>query len=166
MQYPVTLTRDDNNTIMVTFPDVPEAVTYGDTRVEALKRAPDALLTIFDALMKDRRPIPAPSPIRPGRPAVDVPALESAKIGLYEAMRAAGVNKSELARRLQWHLPQVDRVLNVRHGSQLEQLEAALAVLGQRLVVQVEPVPRVARTRRRRTPSGKARRHRALKAAR
>ncbi len=36
MRYPVRLTRDDNNTVMVTFPDVPQAVTYGDTEEEAL----------------------------------------------------------------------------------------------------------------------------------
>ena len=39
-------------------------------------------------------------------------------------MRAGNVGKAELARRLDWHLPQVDRVLRVRHGSQLDQRSA------------------------------------------
>jgi hypothetical protein len=52
-------------------------------------------------------------------------------------MRATHVNKSELARRLDWHLPQVDRCLNVRHGSQIDQMEAAFAALGKKLVVNV-----------------------------
>ena len=141
MFYPVTLTKDDNGTILVTFPDVPEAVTFGDTPEEALARAQDALLTIFDAFMKDRRDIPSPSPA--AGTGVMLPALESTKIALYQAMRASKVNKSQLAKRLDWHLPQVDRVLNVRHGSQLDQIEAALAAVGKRLVVDtadLEPV--------------------------
>jgi antitoxin HicB len=139
MRYPVTLTRDDNHTFMVTFPDVPEAITYGDTREEALARGPDALLTIFDAFMKDRRDIPAPSSTK--GLAIDLPAFETAKILLYQGMRVNGVNKTELAKRLNWHLPQVDRVLDVRHGSQFEQIEAAFGALGKRLTVTVEDLP-------------------------
>jgi antitoxin HicB len=134
MRYPVTITPDDGQ-FTVTFPDVPEAVTFGETRDEALQRAPDALLTIFDALMKDRRDIPVPS--QTVGDVVDLPALESAKIELYRAMRAGKVGKAELAKRLHWHLPQVDRVLRVKHGSQLEQMEAAFAALGKKLIFTV-----------------------------
>jgi len=134
MRYPVTITPDDGQ-FTVTFPDVPEAVTFGQTREEALRRSPDALLTIFDALMKDRRDIPPPS--KTTGDAVELPALETTKIELYRAMRAGNVGKAELAKRLQWHLPQVDRVLQVKHGSQLDQMEAAFAALGKRLVITV-----------------------------
>lgn len=101
----------------------------------ALQRAPDALLTVFDAFMKDRRDIPAPS--RATGDAIELPTLESAKIELYRAMRSAKIGKAELARRLRWHMPQVDRVLKVRHGSQLDQMEAAFAALGKRLVISI-----------------------------
>jgi antitoxin HicB len=67
-----------------------------------------------------------------------MPALIEAKVRLYEAMRDAKVGKAELARRLDWHLPQVDRLLAMTHGSKLEQLEAAFRVLGKRLTVDVE----------------------------
>lgn len=50
-------------------------------------------------------------------------------------MREAKVNKSELARRLDWHMPQVDRVLDVHHASQLDQLDAAFGALGKHLLV-------------------------------
>jgi hypothetical protein len=52
-------------------------------------------------------------------------------------MRAGNIGKAELARRLHWHLPQVDRVLHVKHGSQLDQMEAAFAALGKKLVLTV-----------------------------
>lgn len=139
MEYPVTLTPDDNDTVLVTFPDVEGAVTFGDTIEEALTRAPEALATILEAYIKDRRPIPPPS-ARRTKYRVTVPALVEAKIRLYEAMRAAKVGKAELGRRLDWHLPQVDRLLAMTHGSKLEQLEAAFGALGKRLVVTVEDV--------------------------
>src|SRR5690349_18013074 len=93
MEYPVRLTKDDNDTILVSFPDFPEAHTFGDTTDEALARAADALATAIDAYIKDRRPIPPPS-TRATRYRVAVPALVEAKMTLYDTMRAARVNKS------------------------------------------------------------------------
>lgn len=135
MRYPVRLTKDDNDTYLATFPDVPEAVTFGNTREDAFTNATEALLSVFDALMRDRKNIPAPS--TKGTVFVELPALETTKLELYRAMREGEVGKAELAKRLDWHLPQVDRVLNVRHGSQLDQLEAAFGALGKRLVLTV-----------------------------
>jgi len=43
LRYPVILERDSNNTILVGFPDVPEAHTFGDDEDEALMHAVDAL---------------------------------------------------------------------------------------------------------------------------
>lgn len=137
MRYPVSLTRDDNDTFLVRFPDVPEAVTFGGTRVEALARAVDALLTVIDAYMKDRRDIPMPSAVV-RRPFVEVPVLDSAKIELYRVLRHQNVGKAELAKRLHWHLPQVDRVLRMKHGSRLEQVEDAFRAVGKRIVLLVE----------------------------
>jgi antitoxin HicB len=157
MDYPVTLTPDDNGTVLVTFPDVDGAVTFGDTIDEALTRAPDALATILEAYIKDRRPIPPPS-TRRTKYRVAVPALVEAKIRLYEAMRAAKVGKAELGRRLDWLLPQVDRLLAMTHGSKLAQLEAAFGALGKRLVVGVEDVAAVRRRRRARLTPKRRRR--------
>jgi antitoxin HicB len=44
-------------------------------------------------------------------------------------MRKDGIGRAELARRLRWHLPQVSRVLDLRHASRMEQVEAALAAM-------------------------------------
>ena len=135
MRYPVTLTRDDNNTILVGFADFPEAHTFGDDRDEALVRAVDALATIIDAYIKDRRDIPTPST---GRTYVELPALMTAKVRLYQSMQLGKVGKAELGRRLHWHLPQIDRLLDVRHGSKLDQLESAFKALGKRLTIVVD----------------------------
>lgn len=130
--YPVRLSPDDNNSLMVTFPDFPEAHTLGKTKDEALARAVDALATVVDVYIRERRPIPLPST---GRLIVSLPALMASKVALYETMRAQNIGKAELARRLDWHLPQVDRLLDLRHASRLDQLEAAFRALGQRVIV-------------------------------
>jgi len=136
LRYPVKLERDTNGTILAGFPDVPEAHTFGDDREEALARAVDALETAFMGYMEDRRAIPKPSPFK-RRTSVTLPALTEAKVALYSAMRAGRISKAELARRLNCHLPQVDRLLHLRHGSRLDQLEAAFRVLGKELSVQI-----------------------------
>ena len=60
------------------------------------------------------------------------------KVMVYQGMREQGEGKAELARRLRWHLPQVDRVLDVDHRSRLDRMDAALGATGKRLVVQAE----------------------------
>ena len=134
MDYPVVLERDDNDTILVSFPDFPEIHTFGEDEADALAHAVDALATGIDAYVRERRDIPLPSAVAtPYR--VMLPTLCEAKIRLYETMRRSRVSKSELSRRLNWHPPQVDRLLDLKHESRLSQLEAAFGALGKRLVI-------------------------------
>jgi antitoxin HicB len=134
LAYPVVLEPDDNGTLLVTFPDIPEAVTFGEDEDDALMRAVDALETMLAARIADREEIPLPSPAH-GCPCAALPALTTAKVLLYRAMREAGMTKAELARRLGWHGPQIGRLLDLNHASRLDQIEAALAALGKRLDV-------------------------------
>ena len=136
LRYRVKLRRDTNGTILVDFPDVPEAHTFGPDREQALARAADALETAFMGYLETRRALPEPTPVTRGL-SVTLPALTEAKLGLYSAMRAAGVGKAELARRLNCHLPQIDRLLDLHHASRLDQLEAAFRALGKHLSVHV-----------------------------
>ncbi len=136
-EYPVTL-QDDDGTVLVTFPDVPIATSFGDDETDALARAGEALETAFIALMDDRADIPRPSKPKRGQHTVSLSPSAAAKVALYQAMRDAGVRKAELARRLGVHMPQVDRLLDLRHASRLEQIDAALRALGKQLVVSVQ----------------------------
>lgn len=135
--YPAALTPDPDGGFTVTFRDVPEAITEGDTSEEALLRAEDALESALAMYVAAKEPLPAASAPQPGEAMVPLSALGMAKTALYEAMREQGVGRAELARRLRWHLPQLNRVLDLRHASKMEQIEAALAALGLRLIVDV-----------------------------
>jgi antitoxin HicB len=134
MDYPVDLRPDDNDTLLVTFPDVPGAITFGGEEGEALANAVDALETIFSALITDRREIPRPSAPR-GRKTVSPSLLGRLKIGVYRAMRERGWRKADLARALSVNPRQIDRLLDLRHGSSVAQLEQALAACGKRVEV-------------------------------
>jgi antitoxin HicB len=135
LRYAVTLRTDDNDTILVTFPDFPEAATFGEDREDALLRAIDALETAIQGRIGDREKVPLPN--RPAALAVELPTQTSLKVLLYRAMRERNVRKANLARRLGWKAPQVDRLFDLQHASRLDQLEAAFAALGKRIDVVV-----------------------------
>ena len=135
--YPATLTPDPDGGFTVTFRDVPEAITEGGSRDEALTRAKDALESALAMYIAAKEPLPKSSAAQPDEIIVPLSALGMAKTALYEAMRDQKVGRAELASRLRWHLPQVNRVLDPRHASKMEQVEAALAALGLRLIVDV-----------------------------
>lgn len=118
-------------------PDIPETHTFGDDEDEALTHAADAIETALSVYVDDRKNIPTPSAPKRGMKLVTLPALTEAKLALYAAMRAQRVGKAELARRLNCHLPQVDRLLDVMHASRLDQPEAAFRVLGKKLGIQI-----------------------------
>lgn len=131
--YPIILTPDDG-TVLVTFPDIPEAITFGTTEAEALAMAVDVLETALSFYVDERKPLPVPS-VRPDLPTARPSALESVKLAIYQEMLAQGVRKAELARRLGWKAPQVDRLFDLNHASRLDQLEAAAKALGRHIDV-------------------------------
>ncbi len=134
--YPVTLTPDEG-AVLVTFADVPEAITFGADEDEALLNAMDALETGLSFYVDARKALPVASKPKRGQKTVRPTALECAKLGVYQAMTEQGMKKSELARRLGWHMPQVDRLFDLKHASKMEQIEAAAGVLGKRVLVEV-----------------------------
>jgi antitoxin HicB len=135
--YPVILQAQPEGGFVVTFPNVPEAITQGEDKDEALLYAVDALETALSFYVDARKPLPVPGKAKRGQPTVRPSALECAKLGVYRAMTEQGIKKAELARRLGWHMPQVDRLFDLRHASRLDQIEAAARALGRHVEVSV-----------------------------
>ena len=138
LMYPAELIPDDNGTIRVEFPDVPEANSFGKSEVEALAQARDALETALEFYVERDEDLPKPSPLQ-GRSGVTPTPLGALRLQLYQSMRDQNVNKAELARRLGWHYPQVVRLFDFGHASHVEQLEAGLAAVGRSVVVETAP---------------------------
>ena len=137
LDYPVFTESQPEGGFVVTFPDVPEAITQGEDMEEALLYAVEALESALSFYVEARQPLPLPSRPKRGQKTVRPGALESAKLGLYQAMTEQGLRKAELARRLGWHVPQVDRLFDMRHASKFDQIESAARALGRRLEVTV-----------------------------
>ncbi len=135
--YPVRLEPEPDGGYVVLLPDIGYGATQGDDLAEALAQAEDLLEEAILGMLAHGADVPLPSPAR-GRPTVALPALTAAKLEAYRAMRAAGLNKKQLAERLGWQPSQVTRLFDGRHASRLDQIEAALKVLGRRLVVTSE----------------------------
>ncbi|MCP4329990.1 MAG: type II toxin-antitoxin system HicB family antitoxin [Alphaproteobacteria bacterium] len=138
ISYRVKLEADDNGTLLVTCPDLPEVTTHGEDEADARSRALDAIEEAIAARIADREPIPPAR--RKGEPRVFLPTQTTLKVRLYNRMLAEGVNKAQLAERLHVHRPQVDRLLDLRHASRLDQLDAAFGALGSRIAVEEEQV--------------------------
>jgi len=138
LAYPVTLTPDEiDGGFVVTFQDVPEAITQGEDLAGSLGQASDALEEAIAGRIRRGDPIPEPSEAAAGQLIVPVPALTAAKAGLYLALRDSGITKSELAARLRCDEKEVRRLLDPTHQSKLSRIQEALAVLCKRLAVRV-----------------------------
>ena len=135
LAYPIKLAKDDNGTYLVTCPSLPEVTTYGEDIEDALRHAGDAIEEAIAARMAGREPIPAPSN---GKYGVVLPALTVAKVLLYRRMLERSISKNALAKTLHWHRPQVDRLLDLRHGTRLDLIERALKALGAKMRIDLE----------------------------
>jgi len=129
LAWPARLVRDDEGRVQVRFPDFPEALTDGADEQEALAEAADCLAEAVAARMADGQEIPPPRPAGRDHRVVLEPVL-ACKAALYDVMRLHGVGKTELAHRLGIDEKDVRRLLDPRHRSRMDGLQAALAELG------------------------------------
>ena len=135
LAYPVRLDKRPD-TVVATFPDIPEALTEGATEDEALAEAKDCLIAALGGYVHDGRAIPTPSP-SDGTAELPLSDLVAAKVALYEAARTRQLDTSDLALRLGCPLRTVRRLLDVDARSRLHEVEAALHCLREHIPLAV-----------------------------
>ena len=128
LAYPAEL-RERPNTVLVSFPDVPEALTEGVTVEDALLEAADCLAAALGGYVRDGRQIPEPSD-RPSTRLVKLPALVAAKLALYQTMLGQRSSKTMLAERLGLTESAVEQLVDLDWRSPIGQVEDALHELG------------------------------------
>ncbi|MEN9894996.1 MAG: Antitoxin HicB [Pseudomonadota bacterium] len=133
--YKAHLASDPDDGFLVTFPDMPEALTHGKTRAEALESAREALGFALRSRIKDNQPIPH----RLATDGIDVYLSpdDALKVAVIQAFAASGMSKTELARRLGRRETEARRILDPYHATGLPLLEAALSALGKTILVTV-----------------------------
>ena len=136
--YPARFERADKPGVVITFRDVPEAITQGNGAKDVLWQAADCLEEAIAGRIADGREIPKASRAARCERLIPVPAPMAAKAAIYLAMREAGMTNVQLARKLGCAEKEVRRLLDPRRPTKLPRIKQAPDVLGKRLVVSVE----------------------------
>src|SRR5437870_8134340 len=103
LHFPIKLEPDDNGTLLVTCPLLPEVTSFGDDEAGALRHAADAIEEALAARISNGLDIPVPS-ARPARSrasrryVVALPLMTALKVALYHALREAKITRAELTR--------------------------------------------------------------------
>ena len=134
LAYPAAL-RQLPDTVLVSFPDVPEALTEGETVEDALREAADCLVAALGGYVRNGQRIPVPSEL-PNAPLVRLPALAAAKVALYQTLLGQPEERAGLAERIGLTDSALDRLVDLDQRSPIGQVEDALRALG--LVLRVE----------------------------
>ena len=141
ISYRVTLAPDSNGTVLVTSPDFPELVSFGDDEADALSYAVGAFEEAIAARVSDREKIPLPSKGKATDPRVTLPVQAEVKVLLYQQMWKSGVRKADLARKMDLHRQEIDRLLDLNHATSIAKLEKAFSVLGKSINIVISDVP-------------------------
>jgi antitoxin HicB len=134
MRYPVNL-KKDGKFFLATFPNIPEAISQGKTRQEALQAAQEALETALDFYFDEQRTVPIPSNAKRGQSGIELPPSIAAKVVLMNEMVRQRVRPAELARRLNTSPQAVNRLVNFKYSSKIDGIDEALKALGKTLEV-------------------------------
>src|ERR1044071_2368872 len=136
--YPAQFILDEGGSLMVRFRDLPEAITSGRDAADAIEQAADCLQEALAGRLVRREAIPKPSKVRRGERRIPVAMYLAPKLALFSSMERAGINNSELARRLCATEVVVRRMLNPKHETKAGKIEAALRALGKEAVVHID----------------------------
>ncbi len=136
MKYPATFTPETGG-FVVTFRDIPEAITQGDDEADAVFMATDVLQCAIGVYFDEKRPVPAPSNPKKGERLIALPASVAAKVLLLNEMLKQHIQPVELARRLDTTRQEVNRLIDLRHTTKIDRIAEALASLGRHLELQV-----------------------------
>lgn len=135
--YPANISKVGKREFVVSFPDVPEALTSGETETEALEEAQDCLNQALLFYLKDGRQVPAPSPLKGAEYAITPDPVIAMKAALHTAVAEAKVPAATmyLARALKVDKSEAMRILNPEHRTKADRMNDALAVFGRAMVV-------------------------------
>ena len=122
-------------------PRIPEALTEGETQEQARRDAVDCVVAALEGYMKAGKPLPRQGAGHLGPDRAVLPSLVTAKLAVYETMRARGWSKLRLAKELGMPENSIRRLLDLRHNSQMWIIDEALAKMKTELAIDL-PKPR------------------------
>ncbi len=133
--YRYVLERQENGWWLVRFPGIPEALTEGETEQEARAAAIDCVIAALEGYIKAGRPLPKKGAVHSGPNRAVLPSLVTAKLAVYETMRARRWSKLRLAKELGAPENSVRRLLDLRHSSHMWVIDEAMAKMNAELPI-------------------------------
>jgi antitoxin HicB len=127
---------DPDGGVLVTFPEVPEAIAHGRDRNNAVAQARIALAVALFGYLKHGEKTPVPK--RRSGQRLAPHTTDVLKIAVVEAWMDSGLSKSEFARMLGVDEKEARRILDPDAATKADRLEEALSVLGRKLHLAVE----------------------------
>ena len=88
LAYPVVMQLDTNNSLLVTFPDIPEAVTSVHDRAQAPRIVSEALASALEFYFEDGRAVSMPSSPKPGQQTIALTPHICAKIARHNKAKS------------------------------------------------------------------------------
>lgn len=135
MRYPVNLIPAVEGGFVVSFPDIPEALTQGETRHGALQAAQSALVTAFEFYFDDNEPIPLPSAVGAEGDYVEIPLSIASKVLLLNAFLESKITQQELSNRIGRPKQEITRLFDLKHATKIDAVQIAARALGKELSV-------------------------------
>jgi len=123
----------DGSSFFVSFPDVPEALTQGETMEEALIMGKDALETALEFYFEDERTVPLPSKLKQGQYVIELSPSFWAKVLLLNEMILQHVRPVDLARKLSIRPQEVTRLMQLKHPTKIDTISNAFNAIGKTL---------------------------------
>ncbi len=136
-QYPATITAQKEGGFVVTFRDVPEAITQGETWEDAIHQAEDCLEEAVANRIVRRLDLPIASKATKGQAVVALPAATALTAALYSTLKERDLSQSGLAAKAGLDEKEIRRLLDPHHNSKLPRIEQVLEKMGKRLVIGV-----------------------------
>lgn len=133
--------RSELGGFVVTFRDLGEVITQGDSMEEALAMAQNALIGALEKRLKAKKPAPLPSPALRGEVVVKLPCVVAAKVALRNEMLATKTRAPHLARALKISNLRARQIIDILQSTRLELLVEAFGAIGLSLELAARRIP-------------------------
>lgn len=127
--YPAKIVQD-GNLFVITFRDVPQAITQTDSKEKVVSAAIDVLKDAASIYMDDGEDFPLASKRHKGETLIELPLSFVAKIILHNAMLKNRIRQADLARSLNLPTSEIARIINPRTKIKIDTLADAIKSAG------------------------------------
>lgn len=135
MEYPAKIEKNSKGGYTVTFRDLPEAVTDGNTYRSALLMAEESLKKALNRCFRVKVPMPKPSAPNEDEVIIYLPASIVVKALLMDTLVKEGITQAQLAKKMGIPSQHITRLTRLNSMTKLDTMEKAFRAIGKELII-------------------------------